>query len=90
MGDVQELFRRAAGWKHDAAKLDKIKADISAFSEARGAPVHDPARALLDNARRGSNSGLNEYQSVICHVYIVRGENNNHYIQIDLLPYPAG
>jgi len=65
--------------KDDAAELDKIMTDMSALSEAHDAPVCDAARALLDNACRGSNSGLDEYQSATCHVYIVRVESTNYY-----------
>ena len=89
MGDVQDLFRRAAGWKHDAAELDKTMADISASSEAHVAAVCDAARELLDNARRGSNSGLKR-RSIRDLSRLRRSWGKNELLQVDVLPYPAG
>lgn len=82
MGDVQDLARRAAQWKDDAAQLDQIMTDMSALSEAHVVPIRDAAGELLTNARGGSNGGLNEYQSARCHVYVARGERTDYYEQV--------
>jgi hypothetical protein len=74
MADPHDLVHRATTWEDDAIKLDRIMADMSTLSESQFSLVSQAARLLLLNASVGGRN-LNEYQSALCHVYVVRGCN---------------
>jgi hypothetical protein len=81
MDDVEGLVHRAVDWTDDAAELDEIMTEMSAFSKTYVSSVCDAASALFGNAHSSINSGLTEYQSALCHVYIARGESTNWHRQ---------